>query len=44
MPFIHSLSFLENEIRFQTKLGKIYTRFQTEMAQKPCIPFGVAHT
>ena len=33
--FIHSRSSLENHTRFQTKLGKIYTRFQTKTAQKP---------
>ena len=26
---------LENYIRFQTKIGKAYTRFQTKTAQKP---------
>ena len=26
---------LENHTRFQTKMGKVYTRFQTETAQKP---------
>ena len=26
---------LENYIRFQTKMGKAYTRFQTKTAQKP---------
>ena len=33
--FIHSRSSLENHIRFQTKMGKVYTRFQTKAAQKP---------
>ena len=33
--FIHSLSFLENQTRFQTKMGKVYTRFQTKKAQNP---------
>ena len=33
--FIHSLSFLENHSRFQTEVGKVYTHFQTETAQKP---------
>ena len=31
--FIHSRSSLENHIRFQTKMGKVYTRFQTKTAQ-----------
>ena len=26
---------LENHIRFQTKMGKVYNRFQTKTAQKP---------
>ena len=26
---------LENHTRFQTKMGKVYTRFQTETAQNP---------
>ena len=33
--FIHSRSSLENHTWFQTKMGKVYTRFQTKMAQKP---------
>ena len=33
--FIHSSSSLENPNRFQTKMGKVYSRFQTKMAQKP---------
>ena len=33
--FIHSRSYLENHSRFQTKMGKVYTRFQTKTAQKP---------
>ena len=33
--FIHSRSSLKNHIRFQTKMGKEYTRFQTKTAQKP---------
>ena len=33
--FIHFLSLLENHTRFQTGVGKVYTRFQTETAQKP---------
>lgn len=27
--FIHSRSYLENQTRFQTKMGKVHTRFQT---------------
>ena len=27
--FIHSCSYLENQTRFQTKMGKVHTRFQT---------------
>ena len=30
-----SRSSFENHTRFQTKMGKVYTRFQTETAQKP---------
>ena len=33
--FIHSRSSLENHTLFQTKMGKVYTRFQTKTAQKP---------
>ena len=33
--FIHSRSSLENHTRFQIKMGKVYTRFQTETAQNP---------
>ena len=32
---IRSRSFLENQTQFQTKMGKVYTRFQTKKAQKP---------
>ena len=32
--FIHSRSSLENHSRFQTKMGKVYTRFQTKTAQR----------
>ena len=31
---IYSRSSLENHTRFQTKMDKVYTRFQTETAQK----------
>ena len=41
--FIHSRSSLENHTRFQTKMGKVYTRFQTKTAQKT-LPDGAAHT
>ena len=33
--FILSRSFLEKPTRFQTKMGKVYTRCQTKTAQKP---------
>ena len=33
--FIHSRSSLENHTRFQTKMGKVYARFQNKTAQKP---------
>ena len=33
--FIHSCSSLENYTRIQTKMSKVYTLFQTEMAPKP---------
>ena len=33
--FIHSRSSLENCTRFQTKMGKVYTRFQTKTTQNP---------
>ena len=33
--FIHSRSSPENHTRFQTKLGKVFTRFQTKTAKKP---------
>ena len=42
--FIHSHSSLENHTRFQTKMGKVYTRFQTKTAQKPYPPDGAANT
>ena len=32
---MHSRSSLENNTRFQTKIGKVYSRFQTKKAQKP---------
>ena len=31
---MRSRSFLENQTQFQTKMGKVYTRFQTKKAQK----------
>ena len=33
--FVNSCSSLENHTRFQTKMGKVYTLFQTKIAQKP---------
>ena len=33
--FVHSLSSLESHHRFQTKMCKVYSRFQTKTAQKP---------
>ena len=34
--YLHTLrSSLENHIRFQTRMGKVSTRFQTKTAQKP---------
>ena len=41
--FIHSRSSLENHTRFQTKLSKVYTRFQTNTDLKS-FPFAAAHT
>ena len=46
--YVHTLrSSFENHTRFQTKMGKIYTRFQTKTAQKPpakTLPDRAAHT
>ena len=42
--FIHSLSSIENDTRFQTKMDKMQTRFQTKKAEKIYISFGAAHT
>ena len=39
--FIHHRRSLENYTRFQTKMGKVYTCFQTKTTQNP---FGAAHT
>ena len=33
--FIHQRSSLKNYTRFQTKMGKVFNRFQTKTAQKP---------
>ena len=34
--FVHTLRYsLKNDTRIQTKIGKLYTRFQTKTAQKP---------
>ena len=41
--FIHSRSSLENHTQFQTKMGKVYTRFQTKTAKKT-LPDGEAPT
>jgi len=41
--FISSRTFLEKHTRYQTKMGKVYTRFHTKTHPKT-IPFGVAHT
>ena len=41
--FIDSKSFV-NRSRFQTKMGKIYTRFQTKTAPNLTLLFGAAHT
>ena len=38
--FVHFRSALEKHTRFQTKMSKVYTRFQTKTAQRP---FGAAH-
>ena len=38
--FVHSRSALENHTRSQTKMSKLYTRFQTKRAQRS---FGAAH-
>ena len=32
---MHSRSSLENHTRFKTKIGEVYTPFQTKTAQKP---------
>ena len=44
--FILSRIFFENPTRFQTKMGKVYTRFQTKTTQNPTrwggtYPYGV---
>ena len=41
--FIQSRSSLDYCTRFQTKMGQVYTRFQTKTAQEP-LPYGAAHT
>ena len=41
---IHSRNSLENHTRFQTKMGKVYSRFQTKTAQKPYPAFGRHHS
>ena len=43
--FIHSHRSLESHTQFQTKMGKVYTRFQTRYSVGPKpTPFRVAHT
>ena len=43
--FIHSCSSLENHTRFKTKIGEVYTPFQTKTAQNPTQwGNGAAHT
>ena len=32
---MYSRTSLENHTRFQSKIGKVYTHFQTKTAQKP---------
>ena len=39
--FIHSRSSLKNYTRFQTKMGKVYTSFQTKTKT---LPDGAEHT
>ena len=41
--FIHSRISLEKHTRFQTKMGKMYTRFQTKTAQKTPTLWGGTH-
>ena len=33
--FVHSRNALEKHTRFQTKMSKVYTRFQTKTTQRP---------
>ena len=40
--FIHSRNSLENHTRFQTKMSKVYTRFQIKTEKT--LPDGEAHT
>ena len=35
--FIHHRSSLKNYTRFQTKMGKVFNRFQTKTAQYPTL-------
>ena len=41
--FIHSRNSLETHTRFQTKMGKVYTRFKTKNGART-LPYGAAHT
>jgi len=40
--FVHSQSSLEKHTRFQTKMSKVYTHFQTKALQKP-YPLGCTY-
>ena len=41
---IHHRRSLENYTRFQTKMGKAYTRFHSGQNDSKSIPFGAART
>ena len=41
--FIHSDSSLENNTRFQPKMGKVFARFSDQNGANT-LPFGAAHT
>ena len=38
--FVHSCSSLKNHTRFQTKMGKVYTRFQNKRRKNPTLSGG----
>ena len=42
--FIHSRSSLENHTRFQTKMGKVYTRLPADQNGSKTLPSGAAYT